>query len=497
MGASACYVGIDVGAESGRVMAGRWDGKVMRLEQMHRFTNGGVQIAGTLRWDVLRIWAEVQHGLGLVAKREKENIASVGVDTWALDYALLTRSDEMLTQSYHYRDARTRGLVEEVCRQIPRSEIFAATGLQFMELNTLYQLIATQRDHPELLAAADCLLMIPDFLHWCLSGARSVEFTNATTTQCFDPRRRAWATDLLRRLGLPLRLFGSIVEPGTRLGPLRSTVAEQTGLGAVSVVAPATHDTASAVAAVPALHGAGGKWAYISSGTWSLIGIESATPILSARACELNFTNEGGIDGTWRVLKNVMGLWLLQRCRFAFEERGAPCDYVEMVRLAAAARPGEAFIDPDDGRFLNPRDMPLAIAAYCRESGQPVPQSQGALIRCILESLALKYRFILESLTELTGERVEVVHIVGGGSQNRLLNQFTANACGCEVMAGPVEATVFGNVLVQARTCGEIGSLSEMRAIVRASSEPERFSPEDVESWKEAAARFERICLQR
>jgi rhamnulokinase len=265
-------------------------------------------------------------------------------------------------------------------------------------------------------------------------------------------------------------------------------------LGGVSVIAPATHDTASAVAAVPARDSGRRSWAYISSGTWSLIGIESATPILSARACELNFTNEGGIDGTWRVLKNVMGLWLLQRCRLAFEERNGPCEYAELVRLAAAAPASVSFIDPDDLRFLNPRDMPRAIQDYCRETDQPVPERDGALIRCVLESLALKYRFVLGSVQELTGERVDVVHIVGGGSQNRILNQFTANACGCEVVAGPVEATVLGNLLVQARSRGEIASLSEMRAIVRASSELEQFTPMDGSLWDEAASRFERIC---
>jgi rhamnulokinase len=496
MGAAACYLGVDVGAESGRVMAGRWDGKVMRLEEMHRFANGGVQLAGTLRWDVLRIWSDVRHGLAVAAQRNRGEIVSVGVDTWAIDYVLLSRSDEIIGQPYHYRDARTRGLVEEVCGRVPRAEIFAATGLQFMELNTLYQLIATQRDHPELLAAADCLLMVPDFLHWCLCGARVVEFTNATTTQFFNPRTRTWATDLLRRLGLPAHMLAPVVEPGTHLGAFRPTLAEHTGLGGgISVIAPATHDTASAVAAVPTRASGRTSWAYISSGTWSLIGVESATPILSARACELNFTNEGGIDGTWRVLKNVMGLWLLQRCRLAFEERGGPCGYAELIRLATAASATVSFIDPDDLRFLNPGDMPRAIQDYCRETGQPVPESDGALIRCILESLALKYRFVLGSVEELTGDRVEVVHIVGGGSQNRILNQFTANACGCEVVTGPVEATVFGNLLVQARSRGEVASLAEMRAIVRASSELEQFTPMDASLWDEAASRFQRICL--
>ena len=494
MPSSTAYLGVDIGAESGRVMAGAWDGKTMRLQEMHRFPNGGIQLAGTLRWDILRLWSEVRHGLGVASKQTAGEIISIGVDTWAIDYVLLSRTDEILGQPYHYRDRRTRGLVETACAKVPRAEIFAATGLQFMELNTLYQLMATQRDHPELLAAADCLLMIPDFLHWCLCGAHAVEFTNGTTTQFLDPRTRSWAIQLLGRFGLPTHFLAEIIEPGTCLGALRAALVEQIGGRRISVVAPATHDTASAVAAIPAPESGQANWAYLSSGTWSLIGIESNAPILSPRACELNFTNEGGIDGTWRVLKNVMGLWLMQRGRRAFEEQGHPCDYAELVRLAVDSPVHASFIDPDDARFLDPTDMPRAIQEYCRDTDQPIPDGRGALIRCVLESLALKYRAVLRALEELTAERIEVLHVVGGGSKNTVLNQFTANACGCEVISGPVEATVLGNLLVQARTGGELSSLREMRSVVRASSELHHFIPRDGPLWDEAAARFQRYC---
>ncbi len=489
------YLGIDIGAESGRVMAGLWDGRRMRLEELHRFANGPVPVAGTMRWDVLRLWSEIQTGLALAGKRFGKSVVSVGMDTWGVDFALLSKTGELLGQPYHYRDARTRGIFDTAFRRVPRPEIFAATGVQFMEINTLYQLIALHREHPEILDTAHTFLTMPDFFNFCLSGSRVCEFTNATTTQCLDPSRRGWAVELLQKFDLPARIFPEIVPPGTRLGPLRPEVAERTGLTAASVVAPATHDTGSAVAAVPTQHTGRTNWAYISSGTWSCVGAELPRASLTPRTLELNVTNEGGVNFTYRLLKNISGLWLVQQCRRAFEARGHSCDYAELVRLAAGAAPLRSFVDPDDPRFLNPSDMAAAIQLFCRETDQPVPESEGALVRCALESLALKYQVTIACLEELVGNKIEVIHIVGGGSQNQLLNQFAANACNRPVLAGPVEATILGNVLVQARASTEVINLAELRAVVRDSFEVRALEPDakTADAWAAARERFAKL----
>ena len=484
------YLGIDLGAESGRVIAGIWNGKTIRLEEVHRFQNGPVALAGTLRWDVLRLWAEIQNGLSQASKKYGKRIVSVGADTWGVDYVLLTKKNEILGQPYHYRDARTLGMLAKAFKKVPRAEIFAQTGLQFMELNTLYQLLALQRNSPDLLDAADCLLLMPDFFHWCLCGSRVVEFTNGTTTQCMHPLKRNWSTGMLRKFGLPTRIFPKVVPPGTKLGKLRPSLAEATGLAGVEVVAPPTHDTASAVAGVPAANTGHANWAYISSGTWSLMGAEVRTASLSKRTLELNMTNEGGLDGTYRLLKNIMGLWLIQQCKRSFDARGKSYGYGELSELARQAKPLRSIVDPDDARFLNPPEMPKAIQDFCRETQQPVPETEGELIRCATESLALKYSVVLGWLEELTGESTNVIHIVGGGSQNTLLNQMTADACRRPAVTGPVEATALGNLLVQVRASGELRSLSEMRDVIRASSDVARFEPSGVAEWQAASERF-------
>jgi rhamnulokinase len=472
------YIGIDLGAESGRVVAGLWDGARIQLEELHRFANGPVPLADTLRWNVLALWTEIQNGLRIAAKRFGGAIVSVGVDAWGVDYILLDNNGEMLGQPYHYRDSRTRGLLDRAFRRVPRAEIFQQTGLQFMELNTLYQLIALQESDRALLEAADCLLFVPDFFHWALCGSRTAEFTIASTSQCLHPIRRDWSLELLKKFGLPAKIFPGIVPPGTELGLTRHSVRDDTGLGAVKVVAPPSHDTAAAVAATPSQHTGQSSWAYISSGTWSLMGVESQSALLSGRVLELNLTNEGGIDGTCRVLKNIAGLWLVQQCRRSFEKQGRNFDYAELTRLAAAAPAIGSTIETEDARFLNPPDMAAAIQSFCRETGQTVPQTEGAIIRCALESLARKYSAVLAGLEEVTGNRIDAIHIVGGGSRNQLLNQLAADACKRPVIAGPVEATVLGNLLVQARANGELGSLSQIRQTVRASAEVERFEPQ-------------------
>ena len=429
-------------------------------------------------------------GLRRASETGDDAFVSVGIDTWGVDYVLLSAQDELLGLPWHYRDGRTTGMLATACEQVPREEIFAATGLQFMELNTLYQLLAMKRDHPELLDEARRLLLIPDYFHWLLCGSRVVEFTNATTTQCFDPARNDWATELLGRLGLPGEIFPEVVPPGTSLGRLRSDVAAAAGLDRINVIAPATHDTGSAVAAVPTDRTGSASWTYISSGTWSLMGAEVNGAVTGPSTLAVNATNEGGIDGTFRLLKNIMGLWLVQECRRAFARDGRDVDYGTLTRQATDAPAFVSLVNPDDPSFLKPPCMPTAIRDFCRRTGQPEPASDGAMIRCALESLALKYRDVLEQIESLTGETSEVIHVVGGGSQNGLLNQFTADACGRPVIAGPVEATVLGNVLVQARADGALDSLGDIREVVANSTQPDTFTPNNPSAWDKARERF-------
>ena len=509
------FLAVDLGAESGRVIAGRYspaspdgDGGTVTLEEVHRFPNGPVSIPGpdgtpSLRWDLPALWKEIVAGLTLAGTRFSGEVVSVGVDTWGVDHVLLSESGEALGLPWNYRDARTTNGLEDAFAVVPREEIFAGTGVQFMAINSLYQLRATKRDHPELLEAAKRLALMPDWFHRCLCGSEAVEFTNATTTQLVDPTTRDWNRDLIAKFGLPDELFGPVVQPGTELGTLFPSVARQTGLPeSVKIVAPATHDTGSAVAAVPTERTGRADWAYISSGTWSLVGVETQAPVLGEAALAANVTNEGGVDGTNRLLKNVMGLWLVQGVRRSFA-RGAQydsgdLDYDELTRRAEAAEGLTSLINPDDPRFLAPQDMAAEIVGFCRETGQPEPRDIAAMVRCCLDSLALRYAAVLESLAELTGETPQVVHVVGGGSRNSLLNQLTADACGVPVLAGPVEATALGNVLVQARAALEIDSLADLRAVVRRSEEVKRFEPnaDRRERWAEAQTRLRALSAR-
>lgn len=481
------FVACDLGAESGRCMLGRFDGERIDLKEISRFPNGPVQIADHLHWDVLRLFGEIVDGLRRCA-RDGHRPAGIGLDTWGVDFALLDRADHLIGNPYHYRDRRTEGMVEEAVRRAPREEIFAATGIQFMPINTLYQLLSMViHDDPQL-EQAQALLMMPDLLNFWLCGRKACEFTAATTSQCVDPRVRDWARPLLQRLRIPTRILQPVVPPATVLGPMRSDVADVTGLGPVPVIAPACHDTAAAVAAVPA---EGRDFAYISSGTWSLVGIESAEPVLTPAALRYNLTNEGGIAGTFRVLKNVTGLWLVQECRRQWEHDG-PVEYAELMRLAAQAPAFGPIIDPDEEQFLRPTDMPAAIRRACRESGQPEPADRAAVVRCILESLALKSRWVINRLEEVTARQIRTIHIVGGGSRNELLCRLTADATGCVVYAGPAEATATGNVLGQAMALGELTSLADLRAVARRSAQPVGYEPRPDARWDGAMATLQR-----
>jgi rhamnulokinase len=494
--AETVFLAVDLGASSGRVVAGLFDGRRLRLEEVHRFENGGIAVGPRLYWDFLGLWSEVQRGLRAAATRYGDRIRSVGVDTWGVDFGLLGPRDELLGSPRHYRDRRTDGLMDRAFQTVPRDEIFAHTGLQFMQFNTLYQLLALRLEGSPLLDAAESLLMMPDLFHWLLTGHKTNEFTNATTTQFYDPARGAWATPLLERFGLPTRLLGGVAQPGTRLGKLLPQVIEETGLRGVECILPGTHDTASAVVAVPAASdGNGGppNWCYISSGTWSLMGIESPRPVINDLCRQFNFTNEGGVAGTIRLLKNITGLWLVQECRRVWTAAGREYTWEALTAMADQATPLASIINPDDPSFLAPGDMPEAIRAFCRRSGQPVPDDEGAVIQCALQSMALKYRQVLGWLEQLAGVRIETIHIVGGGAQNRRLCQAAADACGRPVVAGPVEATAIGNVAVQAVAAGVIGSISQARDLIRDSLAVETYEPRNSAAWDEAWGRFLRL----
>ncbi len=493
--AESIFLAVDLGASSGRLVAGRFDGQRLALDEIHRFPNGPVSVGGTMYWDALTQWREIQDGLRKAGQRYPNQVKSVGVDTWGVDFALLTRDNELLGNPVHHRDRRTDGVMQQALDTVPREEIFAATGLQFLPFNTLFQILAMRQANSAMLEIADALLMMPDLFHWMLSGEMATEMTNATTTQFYDPRRGAWATQLLAKFDLPTHFLKEIAAPGTRLGSLRGDVAATTGLHHVDVVLPGTHDTASAVMAVPADSPASQQpdWCYISSGTWSLMGVELPAPLVNDRCLQFNFTNEGGVGGTTRLLKNIAGLWLAQECRRAWALAGGDYSWDDLTRLAESAPPRAALVDPDATDFLAPADMPEAIRGYCRRSNQTVPADEGAIIRCAVESIAMKCRYVLEMLEELTGGHIKTIHIVGGGTQNRQLCQATANACGRRVLAGPVEATAIGNIMMQAIAAGAVGSISEARRVIRTSFPLIEYEPQETAAWQEAFERFKRL----
>ena len=478
---------VDLGASGGRVVAGGFDGRLLELEEVHRFDNGPVTMAGRLIWDLPRLWQEVSLGLRAAAARHGRAVSSVGVDTWGVDFSFLAADGDLLANPVCYRDARTQGMLAATTAAVPREEIFAATGLQFMEINSLYQLMALKHAESRVLAAADRLLMIPDLFHWLLSGVASNERTNASTTQCFDPQSGDWARPLMERLGLPPRIFGPISDPGTVLGPMRPDVAAETGLTGVRVVLPGTHDTASAVAAVPADEPPSPRpeWCYVSLGTWALVGAELDRPLVTPECLARNFTNEAGIGGTTRLLKNVCGLWLVQQCRAAWQRAGQEWSWDQLTALAAEAAPLVTLVDPNHPSLVAPADMPAAIRALARASGEPEPETTAATVRAALESVAAAVRRTLGELDSLLGRRVGRVHVVGGGVKNSLLCQMIADATGRPVVAGPVEATAIGNLLVQLLARDGKVDLRAIRRVVRDTFEPIRYEPKDAARWND------------
>jgi rhamnulokinase len=486
------YIAIDLGASTGRVLLGRWDGARFDLQELHRFPNDPVTVMGSLHWDVLHLWAEIKQGLARYAARSDEQLDGIGLATWGVDYALLDCAGRLLGNPYHYRDARTNGVMEQAFEVVPREEIFAHTGIQFMQINTLYQLYSMARNSDPQLDAAETLLLVPNLFTYWMSGHKVAEYTHATTTQFYDARARRWATPLLERLSIPTRILPPVVEPGTVLGGLLPDVAEEVGLRRTApVIATASHDTASAVAAIPGLDE---KSAYISSGTWSLMGIETSEPVLTPDALALNFTNEGGVGGTIRLLKNIAGLWLLQESRHQWQREGRTYEWDDLLSMASRATPFRSLVAPDATTFLSPGNMPAALRDYCARTAQEQPDNVGAVVRCCLESLALKYRQVLDDLERLAGHRLDTIRIVGGGSLNRMLCQFTADACDRPVVAGPVEATALGNILVQAMARGALTDIAEGRRAIGASVPLDTYEPRDRTAWDDAYARFRRLA---
>ena len=483
-------VAVDLGAESGRAVVGTFDGERLALEDVHRFPNVPVTVAGTLHWDFLRLFGDVIAGLRRAAAAGP--VASVGVDTWGVDFGLLDARGRLLANPVHYRDRRTEGMPDLAFAVVPRDEIYAATGIQFMPINTLCQLSSMVRAGDPLLVQADRLLMMADLFHHFLAGSAVAEYTNASTSQCLDPISRDWARPLLERFGIPTGILPPVVAPGTILGPLRADVADETGLRGTRVVAPGTHDTASAVVGAPL---DGPTTAFLSSGTWSLIGLEVPGPVINGVTLAANLTNEGGVGDTVRLLRNVVGLWLVQESRRALWPAGDAPSYEELAALAETAPAFTAFIDPDDERFLRPGDLPARVRAFCAETGQPVPDDNGTLVRVLLESLALRYAVAVDELARASGHPVNAIQVVGGGSNNRLLCRLTASATGLPVRAGPVEATASGNLCVQAIAAGELASVAEARELVARSFPVTTYEP--AGDWAEARARFADVVARR
>jgi rhamnulokinase len=484
------HLAFDLGAGSGRAVLGTLDGLRLTVHEVRRFPNEPLPLGGHIHWNVYALFDEMKAAMREAAAAIGARPASLAVDTWGVDFGLLARDGSLLGLPFCYRDHRNAGAMEDYFKLVPREALYEATGIQFMPFNSLFQIYAMVRERSPLLDAAEDLLFMPDLFNYLLTGRKAAEFTIASTSQCLDPRTKAWVPGLFQAMGFSRGILRDLVEPGTVLGDLAEDAAVATGLRHVPVVATASHDTAAAVAAVPA---EGRNWAYISSGTWSLVGVEETAPVISPASLAANFTNEGGIGGTIRFLKNVSGLWLVQGCRKAWSADG-PVSYDALTRAAAEAPPFTALVDPDDPLFLNPPDMPEAIAAYCRRTGQRLPETRGAIVRALLESLALKYRQVIAELGRVLGYPVERVHVIGGGAHNGVLCQLTADAAGLPVVAGPAEATAVGNILVQAMALGRLASPAAIREVVRHSFDLRTYTPAgNAAAWDAAAVRFKAI----
>lgn len=478
------FLAIDLGAESGRGFVGTLDSGRIFLEEIHRFPNTPIVIDEHLHWDISGLLEEVKKSIRLAVQKGHGDIESLGIDSWGVDFGLVKSQDGTVDPPFTYRDSRTNGMMERAFDKMPKRDIFARTGIQFMRINSLYQLYSMGGT----LDGIDRLLFTPDLINYFLAGKKLSEYTIASTSQMLNATEKCWDESIFTKLNLPMRIMGLIIQPGTVIGTLLPEISQEVGLEKeVNVVAVASHDTASAVAAVPSSEE---EWAFLSSGTWSLIGVEIEKPIINDLSLASNFTNEGGVGGKITFLQNIMGLWLLQELRRNWEKNGKHYSYDELASMAHDAEEFKCIVDPGDNSFLNPPNMEDAIADFCRRTNQPVPESKGEFVRCVFESLAFKYWSALQKINVITGSTIETLHIVGGGSQNEILNQFTADAAGISVIAGPVEAAVIGNILVQATAAGRINSLEEGRAVVKESFELKKYVPHHAGGWDEAYKRI-------
>jgi rhamnulokinase len=476
------YIAFDLGAESGRAMMGLVNDNTIRLEEIHRFVNPQIRMLGHIHWDVLYLFQECKKALSLAAQKGHRVLQGIGIDTWGVDFGLIGQDGTLLGNPVAYRDPRTEGIMERVFQKLPKKDIYHHTGIQFLRFNTLFQLASLAQTNSRILEISRNLLFMPDLFNFLMTGEVASEYTIASTSQLLNAKKKEWERELFIRLELPYPLMAPIIQPGTVLGTLTRELLLETDLKAAEVITPACHDTACAIAAVPVQQN---RWAYISSGTWSLLGVEIDDPIITEESLNNNFTNEGGVDKKIRFLRNTMGMWLLESCRRNWIRNKASVDYALLMNLAKNAKPFKCIIDPDDSSFLNPPNMCEAIAGYCKRTEQTPPIKIGEFVRSILESLALKYRFLIDKINAMRQENIEVLHIVGGGSQNELLNQFTADATGLPVIAGPVEATAIGNIIIQVIAKNQLNSLQDGRRLVARSFPLKTFEPQEQSRWND------------
>lgn len=480
----------DYGASSGRAMLGQYNGSRLSLREIHRFSNDPVMLSNSLHWDVLRLYHELKQGVLRCVLEGERDIASIGIDTWGVDFGFLDKHGKLIGNPYHYRDDNTKGMIEKASEIISKEEIYDITGIQFQPFNTLYQLMSMKLNQSTYLDQAKTMLFIPDLFRYFLTGEVSTEYTIASTSQMLDAGTGKWAAKLLDKLNIPRDILTDIIQPASMAGRLTGRVSDELGVARIPVVAVAEHDTASAVVAVPAVEG---KYAYLSSGTWSLLGIETDLPVINESTYEANYTNEGGYNGTIRLLKNIMGLWIYQECRRTWQKKGESVDYGELEEGAYKVEGFKSIIDPDHESFYSPGNMPSKVQEFCRRTGQRVPEDKYEIVRCIMESLALKYRMAMEELEHIVGYTIPVLHIVGGGSKNKMLSRFTADAIGKPVIAGPDEATTLGNLLLQLIALGEVKDINEGRLLIKESFPSTVYMPADRAAWDEAYEKFKAI----
>lgn len=481
------FLAFDLGAESGRAILGNLEDGRIELTEIHRFTTGMMPVHSHYQWNIYRMYEEMLIAIKKCKLEYHTEPESLAIDTWGVDFSLLDSDGNILCLPFCYRDARTDGIMEDFFKLMPKEKLYELTGIQFMQFNSVFQLFSMVKNHSAILNYATDLLFVPDLLNYLLSGIKSSEFSFATTSQLFNPRTGSWEKEIFSVMGANIAMMQNIVEPGTIIGKVHDHLLQGSGIKTLPIVSVASHDTGSAIAAIPAV---GENWAYISSGTWSLMGVESKIPIISAKSLGYNITNEGGVNKTYRVLKNIMGLWLLQRARSVWGP--SEYSYSTLMEMASSAEPFKAFIDPDDNSFLNPVDMPKAIFEFCKSSSQKLPEGIPAISRIIFEGLALKYRYTLDQLREVSPKPIEKLYIIGGGVQNELLCQFTANACRIPVITGPAEGTALGNIMVQTMALGLLTSLEQIREIVNTSFPSKQFEPRDTEKWEEGYASFKK-----